>query len=96
MTTDGSASHPDPWQAVRLQWRALDPCLAAEPVNALAVAKQFQALAAALLAAMEAGGTPSTRFRVVNKALDLKTPKSKLAAFLNDEKSVAPGSGLEP
>ena len=80
MSTDGSANAA--WQTVRVQLRAFDPLFAADPVNALAVAKQFQALATALLTAMEAGGTPSMRFRAVNKALDLKTPKSKLAAFL--------------
>ncbi len=85
MSTDIPAPEFDAWTAVSVELSTLDPLLAAKPVNALAVAKQFQALAAAMRVAMESHGTASSRFRAVTKALDLKTPKSKLAAFLAND-----------
>jgi hypothetical protein len=85
MPSDEITSPIDPWLAVRAQLRALDPLLDVQPVNALAVAKQFESLAAAMRSAMESDGQTSTRFRAVTKALDLRTPKSKLVAFVRED-----------
>lgn len=71
------------WQDVRTCLRAMDAQLERDEITALDLAKCFASLSQAFLLAMEAGGTGSSRFRAVVKALDLKTPASELKRFLN-------------
>jgi hypothetical protein len=51
-------------------------------VHLLDLAKPFQGIALALLAGVRGAGIASQRFEAVVKALDLKTPKSRLQQFL--------------
>jgi len=71
-----------PWIALRQRLAALDEKLAPAELDTLDVAKGFAALAVAMLAAVRSSGAQSMRFAAVAKALDLKTPKSHLEAFL--------------
>lgn len=72
------------WQAVLQQLHVLIAAFDRQDTTSLELAKGFAALAGTFLEAMESGGTSSTRFRAVVKALDLKTPSSKLKLFLSD------------
>ncbi|MBX3272668.1 MAG: hypothetical protein KF729_20575 [Sandaracinaceae bacterium] len=57
--------------------------LADEPrVNLVELAKAYQALAAAMARLARDAGRPSLRFDAIERALDLRTPKSALRAFL--------------
>lgn len=71
-----------PWLAVRQRLAELDETLIPTELDSLVVAKGFAALAVAMLAAVRSSGAQSMRFGAVAKALDLKTPKSHLEAFL--------------
>ena len=71
-----------PWHAVRQRLAELDGKLTPAELDSLDVAKGFAALAVALLAAVRSSGAQSMRFGAVAKALDLRTPKSHLEAFL--------------
>jgi len=62
----------------------MNDLLAAGATNFVALAKCFQGAAVALLATLEENQSSSLRFAAVAKALDLKTPKSKLEAFVRD------------
>lgn len=73
------------WQDVRTCLRAMDAQFDRDEVKALDLAKGFAKLAQAFLLAMEVGGTGSSRFRAVVRALDLKTPASELRRFLANE-----------
>jgi hypothetical protein len=69
--------------ALRRNVREMNDLFEAGPVNFVAFAKCFQGAAAALLATLEENQSSSLRFAAVAKALDLKTPKSKLEAFIH-------------
>ncbi|MGE0788427.1 MAG: hypothetical protein AB7S26_22320 [Sandaracinaceae bacterium] len=73
------------------RFRLLDARLAAlraliaEPeVDLVELGKSFASLAAAIEAAATERGPSSVRFRAVTKALDLRTPRSLLEAFVGD------------
>ena len=53
-------------------------------VNLMEMGKLYERLTRTLLEAIEQGGRSSLRFRAAAKALCLKTPKSRLASFLED------------
>lgn len=71
-----------PWLVVRQRLAELEEKLTPPELDSLDVAKGFAALAVAMLAAVRSSGAQSMRFGAVAKALDLKTPKSHLEAFL--------------
>ena len=57
--------------------------LAGEPrVNLVELARAYQALATAMARLARDAGRPSLRFDAIERALDLRTPKSALRAFL--------------
>jgi len=70
-------------QALRLAIQEMDSLFTPEGVNFVALAKCFQGTAEALLATLEENQSASIRFTAVVKALDLRTPKSQLQAFVN-------------
>lgn len=53
-------------------------------VNLTEMGKLYERITRTLLEAIEQGGLSSLRFRAAAKALDLKTPKSRLVSFLGD------------
>ena len=53
-------------------------------VNLTEMGKLHERITRALLEAIEQSGLSSLRFRAAARALDLKTPKSRLESFLGD------------
>ncbi|MCB9593673.1 MAG: hypothetical protein H6719_13150 [Sandaracinaceae bacterium] len=51
-------------------------------VNLIELAKAFTAVASAMASIARDAGRPSLRFDAVERALDLRTPKSALRAFV--------------
>jgi hypothetical protein len=70
--------------SLRAAVRELAGMLDDKVVNLTQLGKVVARLAQHLLGAVEESGLSSQRFRAVAKALDLKTPKSSLAAFLEE------------
>jgi len=66
------------------QLAAMDRALAAEPIDLIGLAKAYAALSTAMVDVAQAAGQSSARFDAVQKALDLRTAKSALQAFLAD------------
>ena len=56
--------------------------LTAPEVNLVSLAKAYQSLANAMAGMANASGRGSLRFEAVVRALDLRTPKSSLRAFM--------------
>ena len=71
-------------EALRAHVRDLSSMLADKRVNLTEVGKIYERITRTLLEAIEQGGHSSLRFRAAAKALDLTTPKSRLASFLGD------------
>lgn len=76
-TTEGLA-----WDGLRAALARMTALSEAPSANLVALGKAYAALADAVLRVAEASGQTSARFAAVKKALDLKTPKSALEAFL--------------
>ena len=70
--------------ALRAHAQDLSSMLAGKRMNLTEVGKLYERITRTLLEAIEQGGHSSLRFRAAAKALDLKTPKSRLASFLGD------------
>ena len=70
--------------ALRAHVRDLNSMLHGKRVNLTEVGKLYERITRTLLEAIAQGGHSSLRFRAAAKALDLKTPKSRLASFLGD------------
>ena len=70
--------------ALRGHVRALSSMLEGKHVNLTEMGKLYESITRTLLAAVEQSGHSSLRFRAAAKALDLKTPKSRLASFVGD------------
>ena len=73
------------WQAVAEQLLGMLRLLEAagsRPVNMLQFADMFAALSRTYLSAIKSEGRTSIRAEAVVKALDMKTPKSKLEEFV--------------
>ena len=70
--------------ALRAHVRDLNSMLHGKRVNLTEMGKLYERITRTLLEAVEQGGHSSLRFRAAAKALDLKTPKSRLASFLGD------------
>jgi hypothetical protein len=77
-TTDSEA-----WDALRAALARMTELAEAPSANLVALGKAYAALAAAVLRVAESSGQTSARFAAVKKALDLKTPRSALEAFLS-------------
>ncbi|HJL16354.1 MAG TPA: hypothetical protein RMH99_11900 [Sandaracinaceae bacterium LLY-WYZ-13_1] len=77
VSTDGEA-----WDTLRDRLDRLRALADRPEVNLVDLGKAYQAVAGAMLEAARASGQSSARFEAVVRALDLKTPKSKLRAFL--------------
>ena len=69
---------------LRAHVRELNSMLHGKRVNLTEIGKLYESITRTLLEAIEQGGHSSLRFRAAAKALDLKTPKSRLASFLGD------------
>jgi hypothetical protein len=80
VSTEGEA-----WDALRASADRLRELAGRPTVNLVDLGKAYQALAKAMLEATKASGQTSARFEAVVRALDLKTPKSALHAFLGRE-----------
>lgn len=72
----------DAWDALRASVGRLHELADRPEVNLVELGKAYQAVAKAMLAATSAAGQTSLRFDAVVRALDLRTPKSALLAFL--------------
>ena len=70
--------------ALRGHVRDLSSMLEGKHVNLTEMGKLYERITRTLLETVEQGGHSSLRFRAAAKALDLKTPKSRLASFLGD------------
>ena len=70
--------------ALRAHVRDLSSMVEGKHVNLTEMGKLYESITRTLLAAIEQSGHSSLRFRAAAKALDLKTPKSRLASFLGD------------
>ena len=70
--------------ALRAHVRDLNSMLHGKRVNLTEMGKLYERITRTLLAAIEQSGHSSLRFCAAAKALDLKTPKSRLAFFLGD------------
>lgn len=70
------------WDDLRAHLRQMQKVLDEPSVHLLDLAKPFQGIAGALLTGVKDAGISSARFEAVVKALDLKTPKSRLQGFL--------------
>ena len=70
--------------ALRGHVRDLSSMLHGKRVNLTEIGKLYERITRTLLEAVEQGRHSSLRFRAAAKALDLKTPKSRLASFLGD------------
>ncbi len=77
VTTDS-----DRFEALRHALDAMRALTEQPRVNLVTLAKAFQRVAVTMRAAATEHGPPSTRLAAVERALDLKTPKSRLEAFL--------------
>jgi|GEM_PF-3256564 len=82
MSTSRITANGPAWFLVRERLAELDLVLSPEGLDSLAVAKAFDKVASSLHFAVLESGASSMRFAAVVKALDLKTPKSKLQTFL--------------
>lgn len=87
-TTEGPA-----WDALRAALARMSTLTEAPEASLVALGKAYAGLAEAVLAVAEASGQTSARFAAVKKALDLKTPKSALEAFLRAESGESGESG---
>lgn len=72
----------DGFDALRASVAQLEALSSAESVHLVDLGKAFQALAQAMVTIANDAGRPSLRFEAVALALDLRTPKSALKAFL--------------
>lgn len=70
------------FEALRASHAAMGALLEQPRVNLVELAKAYQAIASAMVAIARASGRPSLRFDAVERALDLRTPKSALRAFV--------------
>jgi hypothetical protein len=70
--------------ALRAHVRDLSSMLDGQSVDLTEMGKLFERITRTLLEAIEQAGLSSLRFRAAARALDLKTPKSRLASFLGD------------
>lgn len=70
--------------ALRAHVRDLSSMLDGKRVDLTEMGKLYEIITRTLLEAIVQGGQSSLRFRAAAKALDLKTPKSRLASFLGD------------
>lgn len=84
MTRFDARTEGPAWDALRAATSRLGALAARDHVNLLELGKAYAAIADAMLAAARAAGQTSLRFEVAAKALDLKTPKSALTAFLHE------------
>lgn len=71
------------WERLRERIDALRALTDRPSVSLVELGKAYQALARAMLEVATASGQTSARFEAVVRALDLKTPKSALHAFLD-------------
>ena len=71
------------WEALKDRAEALAATCSGGQVDLLALAKAYAAFAVAIGEAAEAAGQTSMRFEAAAKALDLRTPRSALTAFLD-------------
>ena len=72
------------WDALRAALARMQSLLDADAVHLVDLGKAYAALASAMLAAAEASGQTSARFRAVVRALDLRTPRSAIEAFAGE------------
>ena len=84
MTRLGVSIENSTGDALRAHVQDLSALLEGEHVDLAALGKVFGKIAQTLLEAIEQSGESSLRFRAVATALDLKTAKSRLLAFLGD------------
>ncbi len=70
------------FDALRAAHARMGALLEAPSVNLVELAKAFSAIASAMVEVSRASGRTSQRFDAVARALDLRTPKSALRAFL--------------
>lgn len=75
--TEGEA-----FDALRAAHAAMGARLAGDAVHLVDLAKSYQAIAGAMAEVARASGRPSVRFEACVKALDLRTKKSALSAFV--------------
>lgn len=71
------------WDALRDAIESLREVTERPAANLVDLGKAYQRLAAAMLEVATASGQTSARFEAVVRALDLRTPKSVLHAFLD-------------
>jgi hypothetical protein len=72
------------FEQLRVSVKALDALVSAPAADPNGLAKAYASVARAMDAVAASMGLPSARFRAVVKALDLRTPKSALQAFLDE------------
>ena len=70
--------------ALRGQVRALSALVDGNRVSLVELGKLYESITRTLLEAIEQSGLSSMRLRAAARALDLKTPKSRLASGLED------------
>lgn len=69
------------WDALREALARMQRLVEGDSLHLVDLGKAYAALASAMLAAAEASGQTSARFRAVARALDLRTPRSAIEAF---------------
>ena len=79
VSTEGPA-----WDALREALDAMRAVAGRPRASHVELGKAFAAVAAAMLEVTHAAGQTSMRYRAVALALDLRTKKSRLAAFLGE------------
>ena len=79
VTPDGAS-----WKTLRCHLQEMEAMLGQPQFNLVQFAKIYEASAKTLLKAVKERGMSSSRFEAAARALDLKTPKSKIDQFLED------------
>ncbi len=74
-----------PFAATRTRLGGMRQALEASPVDLMALAKSYAALANAVHEDVTRAGQSSMRFEAVCKALDLRTKKSELQRFVDGD-----------
>lgn len=78
--------HGEPWYQLREQCRLLVLLLEQSPLQLVDLGKRLETTIGAALRAVESQGISSLRLAAAAKALNLKTPKSSLEAFLSSDR----------
>ncbi|MFK7985560.1 MAG: hypothetical protein AB8I08_05975 [Sandaracinaceae bacterium] len=79
VSTEGPA-----WDGLRDAVRRLSALSGADTVSLHELGKAYATLARSMLEVTAAAGQTSVRYRVIDKALDLRTKKSELMAFVDE------------